>query len=179
MDAPQQNEKDAAMILIGGGSRSGKSGHALRRLRAAGPRMGFIATATAWDDEMSDRIARHREERGPDITTWEDPFEVADRIRNVDGSYDAIVVDCLTLWLSNLMLSERHDIADRAAELIEVASKATTQIIFVTNEVGCGIVPENALARRFRDEAGRLNQQFAERANEVYWMIFGIGLRIK
>lgn len=166
------------MILIGGGSRSGKSTEALRLLRKAGPRMGFIATATASDDEMQERIQRHRAERGPDIVTWEEPLALAERISAEDGRYDAIVVDCLTLWLSNLMFGEA-DVNARTEELLRVSLLARTQIIFVTNEVGCGIVPENALARRFRDEAGRLNQQFAERAAEVYWMIFGIGLRIK
>jgi adenosylcobinamide kinase/adenosylcobinamide-phosphate guanylyltransferase len=166
------------MILVGGGSRSGKSSAALRMLKAAGPRMGFIATAQAWDDEMRDRIARHREERGPSITTWEEPFDVAQRIATEDGRYDVIVVDCLTLWLSNLMLAER-DIDSESTTLIEAAAASKTKIILVTNEVGCGIVPENALARRFRDAAGKLNQQAAERAEEVHWMIFGIGLRVK
>ena len=166
------------MILIGGGSRSGKSIEALRKLRQAGPRMGFIATATPCDEEMRDRIGRHRAERGPDITTWEDPMAIAERILAEDGRYDAIVVDCLTLWLSNLMWSE-SDIEAETEKLLQVAAHAVTQTIFVTNEVGCGIVPENALARRFRDEAGRLNQRFAERASEVYWMVFGLGLRVK
>ncbi|MFL6463027.1 MAG: bifunctional adenosylcobinamide kinase/adenosylcobinamide-phosphate guanylyltransferase [Bryobacteraceae bacterium] len=166
------------MILIGGGSRSGKSTEALRMLRHAGPRMGFIATATPSDEEMHERIERHHAERGPAIVTWEEPIALAERILAEDGRYDAIVVDCLTLWLSNLMLSEAS-IEAKTEELLQVAVNTRTQIIFVTNEVGCGIVPENALARRFRDEAGRLNQRFAARASEVYWMVFGIGLRLK
>lgn len=168
------------MILIGGGSRSGKSKEALRRLRAAGPRMGFIATAGAWDDEMRERIRLHREERGTDIVTWEEPLHVARRLRAEDGAFDAILVDCLTLWLTNQMLqAEPGDLAAETAELLEAATVVRTEVILVTNEVGCGIVPENALARQFRDRAGRLNQQAAERASEVYWMAFGIGLRIK
>ena len=167
------------MILVGGGSRSGKSSAALRMMRAAGPRQGFIATAQAWDDEMRERIALHRAERGPGITTWEEPFDVARRIASEDGRYDAIVVDCLTLWLTNLMLAEDRDLATASIALLNAAAQASTQIILVTNEVGCGIVPENALARRFRDEAGRLNQRAAEQAAEVYWMIFGLGLKIK
>jgi adenosylcobinamide kinase / adenosylcobinamide-phosphate guanylyltransferase len=166
------------VILVGGGSRSGKSTEALRILRSAGPRRGFIATATPSDAEMHERIMRHRAERGPEVTTWEEPIAIARRILAEDGRYDAIVVDCLTLWLSNLILSEA-DVEANGEELLQVASNAVTQIILVTNEVGCGIVPENALARRFRDEAGRLNQRFAERASEVYWMIFGLGLRVK
>ena len=167
------------MILVGGGSRSGKSSAALRMLRAAGPRMGFIATAQAWDEEMQERIRVHRAERGPEITAWEEPLDVAARLAAEDGRYDAIVVDCLTLWLSNVMLAERRDVAEECRHLVAAAGNAKTQIILVTNEVGCGIVPDNALARRFRDQAGRLNQMIAERASEVHWMIFGMGLRLK
>jgi adenosylcobinamide kinase/adenosylcobinamide-phosphate guanylyltransferase len=166
------------VILIGGGSRSGKSSEALRRLRQAGPRMGFIATAAPSDEEMRERITRHRDERGPEITTWEEPVSIASRILAEEGRFDAIVVDCLTLWLSNLMLSEA-DLEAETKKLLQVAGNSVTQVIFVTNEVGCGIVPENALARRFRDEAGRLNQRFAQQASEVYWMIFGLGWRIR
>ncbi len=168
------------MILIGGGSRSGKSREALRRLRACGSRLGFIATAQAWDDEMRERIKLHRQERGTDIVTWEEPFRVADRLRQEESLYDAIIVDCLTLWLSNLMLEgQASDIRRETENLLDAATRTVTDVILVTNEVGCGIVPENALAREFRDHAGRLNQQCAERADEVYWMVFGIGLRIK
>lgn len=168
------------MTLIGGGSRSGKSKEALKRLRGVGPRLGFIATAQAWDDEMRERINLHRAERGPDIVTWEEPLRVADRLRSEGASYDAIVVDCLTLWLTNLMLQDqRTNISEETEDLLDAAANTRTEVILVTNEVGCGIVPENALAREFRDEAGRLNQRAAERAAEVYWMIFGIGLRIK
>jgi adenosylcobinamide kinase/adenosylcobinamide-phosphate guanylyltransferase len=180
LDAPQSEQENGAVILIGGGSRSGKSAEALRMLRHAGPRMGFIATARPSDEEMHERIERHRAERGPEIVTWEEPIALAERILAEDGRYDAIVIDCLTLWLSNLMLSEAStSIEAKTEELLQVAVNTRTQIVFVTNEVGCGIVPENALARRFRDEAGRLNQRFAERASEVYWMVFGIGLRLK
>jgi adenosylcobinamide kinase/adenosylcobinamide-phosphate guanylyltransferase len=167
------------LILVGGGSRSGKSSAALRMLRAAGPRMGFIATAEPRDDEMRQRIRVHREERGPDIITWEEPFDVASRIDGEDGRYDAIVVDCLTLWLTNVMLAENRDVQQEYRRLIAAAAAARTQVILVTNEVGCGIVPDNALARRFRDEAGTLNRLVGEQASEVHWMIFGMGLRLK
>jgi adenosylcobinamide kinase/adenosylcobinamide-phosphate guanylyltransferase len=167
------------MILIGGGSRSGKSRAALRFLEGSGSRLGFIATAQAYDDEMRERIAHHRAERLEHIKTWEEPLRVAERIAAEDGSYDGIVVDCLTLWLSNLMLAGAADIEGECQALIRTAARARTQVILVTNEVGCGIVPENALARTFRDYAGRLNQMAAEHAHEVHWMIFGIGLQIK
>ena len=167
------------MILIGGGSRSGKSAAALRTLRAAGARLAFIATAQPFDDEMQDRIAHHRAERGPDIITFEEPFDVAARIRTDGSRFDAILVDCLTLWLSNLMLADHSSVPDECSKLVQCASASNARVILVTNEVGCGIVPENDLARRFRDEAGRLNQLAAEHAQEVHWMIFGIGMRIK
>ncbi len=167
------------MILVGGGSRSGKSRRALELLRAAGSRQGFIATAQAFDDEMRNRIALHKSERSPEIVTWEEPFEVAERIKAEDGRYDAIVVDCLTLWLTNRMLAEMPSLERHCRELVDTAAKAQTTVILVTNEVGCGIVPENALARRFRDEAGRLNQLAASHASEVHYMAFGIGMRIK
>jgi adenosylcobinamide kinase/adenosylcobinamide-phosphate guanylyltransferase len=141
--------------------------------------MGFIATAQAWDDEMRERIRAHRTERGPEITTWEEPIDIAARLAAEDGRYDAIAVDCLTLWLSNVMLAGDGEVAYECTRLIAAADNAKTQVILVTNEVGCGIVPDNALARRFRDHAGRLNQMAAERATEVHWMMFGIGLRIK
>jgi adenosylcobinamide kinase / adenosylcobinamide-phosphate guanylyltransferase len=148
-------------------------------LRAVGPRRGFIATAQAWDDEMRDRIARHQEERGADIVTIEEPYALAECIAREAMRFDALVVDCLTLWLSNRMLSEAIDLDAECRNLIDVAVNARSEVILVTNEVGCGIVPDNALARRFRDAAGRLNQLAAERASEVHWMIFGIGLRLK
>jgi len=167
------------MILIGGGSRSGKSRAALDMLNAAGPRRGFIATAQDSDEEMHERIALHREQRDPGIVTWEEPIRVADRIQAEEGRYDAIVVDCLTIWISNLLLAETFDLEAEGRRLIEVSSQAKTKIILVTNEVGCGIVPDYPLGRRFRDEAGRLNQLAAQQASEVHWMVFGIGLRIK
>ena len=167
------------MILIGGGSRSGKSNAALALLHSAGSRRGFIATAEAYDDQMRERIARHRTERDRSIVTWEEPLAVAERIEAEGGCYDAIVVDCLTLWLSNLMIAGDRDIEAESRRLVDVAANAKANIILVTNEVGCGIVPENALARRFSDAAGRLNQMAAACAAEVRWMIFGIGLKLK
>jgi len=167
------------VILIGGGSRSGKSRAGLQMLKDAGPQRGFIATAQAFDEEMRDRIALHRAERDSSIVTWEEPLAVADRIAAEDGRYDAILVDCLTLWLSNIMLAGDKDVDLESRKLVEAATRSRSKIILVTNEVGCGIVPGNALARQFRDAAGRLNQMAAADASEVHWMIFGIGLRIK
>ena len=165
------------LILVGGGSRSGKSRYALELARAAGNNLAFIATAEARDEEMRARVALHREERGAEFTTLEEPIDLALAIGGC-APFDAAVVDCLTLWLSNLMLGG-HDIGEHVQAFLEAAAEARTRLVVVTNEVGCGIVPENELARRFRDEAGRMNQRVAAAASQVYWMIFGCPLRIK
>lgn len=165
-----------AIVLVGGGGRSGKSRHALQLARERGPRLGFIATAQPLDDEMRERILCHRQERGSDFLTIEEPVKLAAAIARHSAQFDVIVVDCLTLWLSNILSS---DIESQVSELIASSLASRAQVIFVTNEVGCGIVPENALARRFRDSAGRVNQRVAEAASEVYWMVFGCALRVK
>jgi adenosylcobinamide kinase/adenosylcobinamide-phosphate guanylyltransferase len=163
-----------ALILIGGGARSGKSRFALDRARREGTKLVFIATAEARDEEMTRRIEQHRADRGPEFVTLEAPIELPAAIRSADG--DAIVVDCLTLWLANI-LDRDADAATR--ELEDAARSSKACVILVTNEVGSGIVPDNALAREFRDRAGILNQRMAEAATEVYWMIFGQPLRVK
>jgi adenosylcobinamide kinase/adenosylcobinamide-phosphate guanylyltransferase len=165
-----------AIILVGGGSRSGKSRHALQLARGRGSSLAFIATAQPLDDEMRERIGLHRRERGADFTTIEEPIALSAAIEHHSTEFDALVVDCLTLWLSNIM---SFDIEPLSGKLIESALASPAQVIFVTNEVGCGIIPDTALARRFRDEAGRLNQRVAEAASEVYWMVFGCALRLK
>lgn len=162
-----------ALILVGGGARSGKSRWALERARKRGGRLVYVATAEALDEEMAQRIARHRAERGAAFETVEEPLDLPRAIRSATG--DAIVVDCLTLWLSNLMRAKRGGIE----EAIAAAADSPAEVIAVTNEVGAGIVPENALAREFRDRAGWMNQRFAEAAREVYWMVFGQALRVK
>jgi adenosylcobinamide kinase/adenosylcobinamide-phosphate guanylyltransferase len=162
------------VALIGGGARSGKSRFALERARREGKRLVFIATAEAGDEEMTRRIEQHRASRGPDFTTIEAPIELPAAIRS--AQCDAIVVDCLTLWLANIL---DRDVDAATQELEDAARASRACVILVTNEVGCGIVPDNALAREFRDRAGILNQRMAEAAPEVYWMVFGQPLRIK
>lgn len=164
------------IILVGGGSRSGKSSYALQLASAYGSRKVFIATAQIFDDEMRERVCLHREERGDDYTTIEEPYELAVTLSQQQGQADVVVVDCLTLWLTNLLLANREAEAESAlSELAELPLPC----ILITNEVGCGIVPDNALARRFRDLAGRLNQQAAALAIEVHYCVFGIPIRIK
>jgi adenosylcobinamide kinase/adenosylcobinamide-phosphate guanylyltransferase len=167
------------MLLVGGGSRSGKTRFAIDHARSIGSRLAYVATAELLDPEMHQRAAAHRSERGPDFTTIEEPTDVAGWIRRHAGEFDAVVVDCLTLWVSNLLLSGTPDLTVRAADLADAAAVSPSQVIFVTNEVGAGIVPENELARQFRDQAGWVNQAIANRATEVYWMVFGCPLKVK
>ncbi len=126
---------------------------------------------------MRERIDKHREERGNQFETYEEPFELPALLTRIVSDYDAVVVDCLTLWLSNLLLVRPDDLDAMQSSLLAV--RAQSRIIFVTNEVGCGIVPENALARKFRDLQGRLNQDVARIADEAYWMAFGCPLKLK
>jgi adenosylcobinamide kinase/adenosylcobinamide-phosphate guanylyltransferase len=167
--------------LIIGGARSGKSAHAQALAEAEAARRGgapvMIATAEALDAEMAERIARHRAERGPAWRTVETSLDVAEALAGLGGA-DCAVVDCLTLWLSNLMLAER-DLETATETLIAAATKAAGEVILVSNEVGMSIVPENALARRFRDEAGRLNRRAAERAEQVTVLFAGLPLQLK
>lgn len=165
------------MILVGGGARSGKSRHALDLARKRGSRLVFLATAQPLDHEMEARIARHRADRAPEFTTIEEPIEIGAAIAQTDA--DAIIVDCLTLWLSNVMLSFGRDPEHETDKLIAAARESKAAVIFVTNEVGCGIVPESTLGRDFRDRAGILNQRVAAVSEEVYWMVFGQSLRVK
>lgn len=167
--------------LIIGGARSGKSAHAQAlaetHAHARGGSPVMIATAEALDDEMRQRIAMHRADRGPAWRTLETPLDVAEAVR-ATAAGDCAVVDCLTLWLNNLMFAER-DLEAETEALLQAASAAAGEVILVSNEVGMSIVPENALARRFRDEAGRLNRRCAERADQVTVMFAGIPLALK
>lgn len=165
-----------AVILVGGGARSGKSRYALQKALAIEGRRAFVATAEPLDDEMALRIARHKADRGAEFETIEEPLLLAAVI--LEATFDAMVVDCLTLWLSNLMFAGKNCDLEMEA-LIAAAQTSHGTVIFVTNEVGSGIVPDNALAREFRDRAGALNQRVAAIAAEVYYMAFGQPLRVK
>lgn len=165
-------------LLVLGGARSGKSAYAQRRCEDLGRSRVFIATARAGDEEMADRISRHRADRGTGWTTIEAPIDLLQAIRQAARYADAILVDCLTLWLSNLML-EDHPITVAREELAEAVRQMTVPLVLIANEVGMGIVPENALARRFRDEAGWLNQEIAAVAQEVVLVTAGLPLSLK
>jgi adenosylcobinamide kinase/adenosylcobinamide-phosphate guanylyltransferase len=167
-----------AITLVGGGARSGKSRQALALARKRGSRLVFLATAEALDEEMAARVAKHRGERGAEFSTVEEPLEIAAAIRRTTDA-DAIVIDCLTLWLSNLMLTFGRDVDAEIEKFIAAAQTSPAAVIAVTNEVGCGIVPDSTLGRDFRDRSGVLNQRVAAAAEEVYWMIFGQPFRVK
>lgn len=168
------------LILVGGGARSGKSAFALALARSLGARRAFVATAEARDLEMRERIARHREERGAEFSTVEEPLELARTVSALRG-IDVAVVDCLTLWLSNLLL--RGDppavIASRVEELLAALATAPFHAVLVTNEVGMGVVPESALGRAFRDVEGRAHQVLAARADRLYLAALGTVVRIR
>lgn len=167
------------IVLVGGGARSGKSRFALRRATDLGSRTLFIATAVAFDDEMRERIARHRAERDGRFETVEESKNIADVIRR--ATQDVVLVDCLTLWLSNLLIDggTQNEIEERVEGLIATLREASPHIVLVTNEVGLGIVPEHALGRLFRDVAGRAHQRLAVVADEVYFGAMGCMLRLK
>jgi adenosylcobinamide kinase/adenosylcobinamide-phosphate guanylyltransferase len=166
-----------ALILVGGAVRTGKSSFALRRARRAGTRLVYVATATAGDDEMRARIARHRAERGDAFATVEEPLDVPAALARAAAEADAVVLDCITLWLSNLLAADLPD-ADILARVDAVAA-GPAAIIAVTNEVGMGIVPATPLGRRFRDLAGAAHQRLAARADEIYLATVGTILQIR
>ncbi len=170
------------VTLILGGAASGKSAfsESLIESEIGGHWTGalYLATATAGDAEMADKIKRHRDRRGPAWTTVEEPLALADALAEHTQPQRPILVDCLTLWLSNLMFADR-DIASETSRLIATFPGLTSPVLFVSNEVGGGIVPENALARRFHDEAGRLNQKIAAAADRVYLITAGLPLTLK
>lgn len=164
---------DCRLCLISGGARSGKSRTALTLARQAGDRKLFVATAQAFDDEMKTRIDTHRTER-PDFETFEKPFQLRETFPP-DAYWDVILIDCLTLWLSNLLLNGATDqeAEESICEDLRHLSRHSRKIILVSNEVGLGIVPEHALARRFRDLNGRLQQIIASVSDEVYFAVLG------
>lgn len=166
-----------SLTLVVGGARSGKSAFAERLVSGSGRLRRYIATAEAWDDEMRDRISRHRADRGAGWTTVEAPLELAAALSAVRTD-EAVLVDCATLWLTNHLLAD-HDLDAEGTRLIAALAVCPAPVVIVTNETGWGIVPENALARRFRDEQGRLNQRLAAEASLVVTVIAGLPMVLK
>ncbi len=176
----------ARTIFITGGARSGKSSFAEKKALEFGAPLGYLATAQTLDGEMEERVRRHRERRGGEWNTIEEPIHLSQALARSDGQYQAILIDCVTLWLSNLLF-RYDDSGDNCEERIHedlqrlksTLHDMVTPVILVSNEVGSGIVPDNSLARMFRDIAGTANQTLAETADEVHVIISGIPLRLK
>lgn len=169
----------APIIFVLGGARSGKSRFAEERTRAfAAEENIYIATAECHDAEMESRIALHRSRRGTEWRTIEAPYQLAETLAAEARDDRAILVDCLTLWLTNHLLAEA-DLEAESDDLVSALTATRGPIVLVSNEVGLSIVPDNALARRFRDEAGRLNQRIAAIASEAWFIAAGLPLRLK
>lgn len=168
------------LILVLGGASSGKSQAALGMAGRRSPK-AFVATGQALDREMAERIERHRASRSDDWITAEVPIDPADWLKREGSGYRTIVLDCLTLWLSNLGGTRVPDsaISGRVAELLNAARFTAARVVFVSNELGLGLVPGSRSGRRFRDLAGRVNQQVAAEADEVYFVVAGRPLRLK
>jgi adenosylcobinamide kinase/adenosylcobinamide-phosphate guanylyltransferase len=169
------------IIFITGGARSGKSRFAQGLAQGfAGPK-AYLATAQAFDEEMAMRIRRHKMSRSPDWQTLEEPIQVAQCLRENGAHYGAILLDCLTLWLSNLMLAgwTEEAILQEADQLIQTCQQTPCALILVGNEVGMGIVPDNPQARTFRDLNGWIQQKITQEADEVYFMVSGLAQKVK
>lgn len=171
---------EGSLILVGGGARSGKSRFALRRASELGARRVFVATAEPFDDEMKERIERHRTERGNLFRTLEAPIDLP---RAMEGltDVDVVVIDCLTIWLSNLLLKDYGEerVEHEVEALLARVRPRRFHTLVVTNEVGMGMVPPSRLGRLFRDVAGRAHQKLAEEADAIYLATLGTVLRLR
>ncbi len=172
---------DFRLALILGGARSGKSRLAMRLAEGKGAPRLFLAPAEPGDAEMAARIEQHRRDRGTAWDTWEEPLDLAAAIDEAQGNYRVILVDCLTLWLANILVREPSpaDLEKACREVLEAAGRTVIPLILVSNEVGWGIVPDNPLARQFRDVAGGFHQRLAATADLVLLSVAGLPLPLK
>ncbi|MEM7652607.1 MAG: bifunctional adenosylcobinamide kinase/adenosylcobinamide-phosphate guanylyltransferase [Pseudomonadota bacterium] len=176
-----------ALSLILGGARSGKSRYGETLVQkgasqAVDTKPTLIATAQAWDQEMADRIARHKADRGVGWHSIEEPLDLLSALKSADQPGAHVLVDCLTLWLTNLMCVPPDSLIDIDSKIAELAAwrpQAAAHVVFVSNEIGLGIVPDNAMARAFRDHAGRLHQSLAASADHVVLMVAGLPMAVK
>jgi adenosylcobinamide kinase/adenosylcobinamide-phosphate guanylyltransferase len=166
------------VVMVTGGARSGKSRYALKRANRYSHPV-FVATAVAVDAEMAERIASHRVSRNAKFTTIEEPVDLAGALRRLPEDTDVVIVDCLTVWLGNLFHRNANDVESRIEALLDAIRSVSCDMLIVTNELGMGIVPDNAAAREFRDAAGRLNQRVASAADEAVLLVSGIPQVIK
>ena len=178
------NNVDKQLILVLGGARSGKSACA-ESLARQGERTLFVATAEALDDDMRQRIQKHREQRPAAWDTLEEPLDPVAAIPSAFSGHDTLLLDCLTVWVSNLLLALGDDghaeteILARVGALLDLYEQTGARWILVSNEVGLGVVPASALGRRYRDLLGRVNQLVASRADKVYLMVAGLAQELK
>jgi adenosylcobinamide kinase / adenosylcobinamide-phosphate guanylyltransferase len=166
------------IILVLGGARSGKSAFAEGLVDRSGLKKCYLATGQVFDDEMRRRVGEHRARRGAEWTLAEEPLELCGALGRLASENTAVLVDCLTLWVTNLMVAERGP-AEETADLVKTLSGLPGTVILVSNEVGLGIVPDNAMARAFRDHAGLLHQSVGGAANEVYFVAAGLPMKMK
>ena len=174
--------KKGKLIFVTGGARSGKSSFAEKLAFKAAKDRFYIATLQGLDEEMKDRIARHKSQRlGKNWKTVEEPLDILNALKRVDRKKRAVLIDCLTLWISNMMMKnyKEKEIILAAETIAEQARRGQAKVIVVSNEVGMGLVPESGLGRDFRDIQGRVNQVFALRARKVYFTVAGIPLELK
>ena len=174
----QERPSPPALTLVLGGARSGKSRHAERLALESGLAPVYVATGEALDDEMAARIARHRARRGASWRTVEEPLDLSGVLLNECDAGRAVLVDCLTLWLTNLMIA-KLPLRAEMARLVELLPTLPGTLVLVSNEVGLGVVPTDAMARAFIDHAGWLHQRIAERADVVVFMAAGLPLHLK
>lgn len=165
--------------LILGGARSGKSSYAEKIVSSLPPPYVYIATAEVLDEEMAERVRQHRKRRGENWITYEEPLRLVELLEDIEPFQHPVLIDCLTLWLSNLLIAER-DVEKEVEKLCDLLrSSSFTLLVVVSNEVGLGIVPENRLARRFRDLAGWAHQRIATECSHVTLMVAGIPVVVK
>ena len=175
-----KNSVESTLIFVLGGARSGKSSFALQQGKVKSPR-AFLATAEPLDAEMARRIQQHQESRGRRWRTFEIPTQLAEWFTEQGGDYSSVVVDCLTLWLNNLLREKvrpRH-VPSQVRKLLKAIRACPSQVVMVSNELGLGLVPGDAASREFRDVAGRINQLIAAEADQVYFLVSGLPLRLK
>jgi adenosylcobinamide kinase/adenosylcobinamide-phosphate guanylyltransferase len=168
------------IIFIIGGARSGKSLYAINLAKTMSEKVVFLATGVACDEEMKERIEKHKEIRPNIWQTVEEPIEIEKVLNTLDSSVDCIIIDCLSFWVSNLLISlGKEKIINRTAQIIKMAKKITPKLIIVSNEVGMGIVPNTSEGRIFRDILGKVNQIVANLADEVFFLLSGIPIKLK
>ena len=177
---PAKPPLESKLIFVLGGARSGKSSFALQQGIAQSPR-AFLATAEALDSEMAVRIQKHKRSRGQGWTTFEVPIQLTEWFTGEGTNYPSVVVDCLTLWLNNLLRDKVRpkQVPSHVRKLLKAIRACPSHVIVVSNELGLGLVPGDAVSREFRDAAGRINQLVAAEADDVHFLVSGLPLRLK